>query len=149
MGLRLFFLPNFLGAMFIQGGTFIPDSRVPCCIFKQRNGLAPYIGAKLSCTQKKNWVSKKSHRIVPSKKIPLWFRQKPAASLFSHSAVQWKISQFVWRSLNVYTTPITTIGSQQCLPLSIVQLKGKRCPKPHCLYGVVKIFRLDHSKIEK
>ena len=29
MGLLLFFLPNFLGATFIQGGTFIPDSGVP------------------------------------------------------------------------------------------------------------------------
>ena len=28
MGLCLFFLPNFPGAMFIQGATFIPDSRV-------------------------------------------------------------------------------------------------------------------------
>ena len=28
MGLRLFFFPNFAGAMFIQGATFIPDSRV-------------------------------------------------------------------------------------------------------------------------
>ena len=28
MGLRLSFLPNFPGAMFIQGGMFIPDSRV-------------------------------------------------------------------------------------------------------------------------
>ena len=28
MGLHLFFLPNFPGATFIQGGTFIPDSRV-------------------------------------------------------------------------------------------------------------------------
>ena len=28
MGLHLFFLPNFPGAMFIQGATFIPDSRV-------------------------------------------------------------------------------------------------------------------------
>ena len=28
MGLRLFFLLNFPGAMFIQGATFIPDSRV-------------------------------------------------------------------------------------------------------------------------
>ena len=28
MGLRLFFLTNFLGAMFIQGATFIPDSRL-------------------------------------------------------------------------------------------------------------------------
>ena len=26
---------------------------LPCCIFKQRNGLAPYIGAKLSCTHTK------------------------------------------------------------------------------------------------
>ena len=34
MGLPLFFLPNFPGAMFIQGATFIPDSRVqtvPLC----------------------------------------------------------------------------------------------------------------------
>ena len=28
MGLHLFFLPNFPGATFIQGATFIPDSRV-------------------------------------------------------------------------------------------------------------------------
>ena len=28
MGLCLFFLTNFLWAMFIQGATFIPDSRV-------------------------------------------------------------------------------------------------------------------------
>ena len=28
MGLRLFFLPNFPGAMFIQGATFIQDCRV-------------------------------------------------------------------------------------------------------------------------
>ena len=28
MGLLLFFLPNFPGATFIQGATFIPDSRV-------------------------------------------------------------------------------------------------------------------------
>ena len=28
MGLCRFFLPNFPGAMFIQGATFIPDSRV-------------------------------------------------------------------------------------------------------------------------
>ena len=28
MGLRLFFLTNFPGALFIQGAKFIPDSRV-------------------------------------------------------------------------------------------------------------------------
>ena len=28
MGLQIFFLTNFPGAMFIQGATFIPESRV-------------------------------------------------------------------------------------------------------------------------
>ena len=31
MGLRLFFLSNFPGSMFIQGASFIPDSRVYFC----------------------------------------------------------------------------------------------------------------------
>ena len=38
---------------------------------------------------------------------------------------------------NVSTTPIMAMGCQQCLPLSVVQLKGKHCPKPHCCNGVV------------
>ena len=32
------------------------------------------------------------------------------------------------------------IGCRQCLPLSIVQLKGKHCRKPHCRNGVVDTF---------
>ena len=32
-GLCLLFLPNVPGAMFIQGGTFIPDSRVHDKVF--------------------------------------------------------------------------------------------------------------------
>ena len=28
---------------------------------------------------------------------------------------------------NVSTTPITAMGCRQCLPLSVVQLKGKHC----------------------
>ena len=30
---------------------------------------------------------------------------------------------------NVSTTPITAMGCRQCLPLSVVQLKGKHCRK--------------------
>ena len=45
-----------------------------------------------------------------------------------------------WDSLNVSTTPITTMGCQQCLPLSVVLLKGKHCRKPHCRNGVVDSF---------
>ena len=42
---------------------------------------------------------------------------------------------------NVSTTPITAMGFRQCLPLSVVQLKGKHCRKPHCCNGVVDTFR--------
>ena len=42
---------------------------------------------------------------------------------------------------NVSTTPITAMGCQQCLPLSVVQLKGKHCRKPHCCSGVVDTIR--------
>ena len=47
-----------------------------------------------------------------------------------------------FRSLgpNVSTTPIMAMGCRQCLPLSVVQLKGKHCPKPHCHNGVVNTF---------
>ena len=43
--------------------------------------------------------------------------------------------------LNISTTPITAMGCRQCLPLSVVQLKGKHCRKPHCRNGVVDTFR--------
>jgi hypothetical protein len=43
-------------------------------------------------------------------------------------------------SLNVSTTPILATGCRQCLPLSVVQLKGKHCRKPHCHNGVVDTF---------
>jgi hypothetical protein len=41
---------------------------------------------------------------------------------------------------NISTTPITAMGCRQCLPLSVVQLKGKHCRKPHCRNGVVDMF---------
>ena len=47
---------------------------------------------------------------------------------------------------NVSTTPITAMGCLQCLPLSVVQLKGKHCWKPHCLNGVVYTFGLKQAK---
>jgi hypothetical protein len=50
--------------------------------------------------------------------------------------------------LNVSTTPITAMGCWQCLPLSVVQLKGKHCRKPHCRNGVVDTFRHDHQNLE-
>ena len=42
---------------------------------------------------------------------------------------------------NVSTTPVTARGCRQCLPLSVVQLQGKHCRKPHCRNRVVDTFR--------
>ena len=33
------------------------------------------------------------------------------------------------------------VPRRQCLPLSVVQLQGKHCRKPHCRNGVVDTFR--------
>ena len=54
MELRLLFLPNFPEAMFIQGGTFIPDSRVslkmlPCLksqLYSDLRKKSPWLGPK-------------------------------------------------------------------------------------------------------
>ena len=40
----------------------------------------------------------------------------------------------------IYNSQIQQWGAQQCLPLSVVQLKGKHCRKPHCCSGVVDTF---------
>ena len=42
---------------------------------------------------------------------------------------------------NISTTPITAMGCRQCLPLSVFQLKGKNCRKPHCRNGIIDTFR--------
>ena len=46
-----------------------------------------------------------------------------------------------YHSPNVSTTPITAMGCEQCLPISVVQLKGKHCRKPHCRNGVVDTLK--------
>ena len=42
---------------------------------------------------------------------------------------------------NVSTTPIMVMGCWQCLPLSVVKLKGKHCRNPNCRNGIVDSFR--------
>ena len=54
-----------------------------------------------------------------------------------------------YQCLNVSTTPITAMGCRQCLPLSVVQLKGKHCRKPHCRNGVIDTFGLCLSRCHK
>ena len=40
---------------------------------------------------------------------------------------------------------VPAMGCRQCLPLSVVKLKGKHCRKRHCHNGVVDTFRLGLS----
>ena len=47
---------------------------------------------------------------------------------------------FLIYGLTVSTTPNTAVGYWQCLPLSVVQLKGKHCQKLHCRNAVVDMF---------
>ena len=47
---------------------------------------------------------------------------------------------------NVSKTPIMAMGCRQCLPLSVVQLKGKHCRKTHCCNGVVDTFEPSQSQ---
>ena len=47
---------------------------------------------------------------------------------------------------NISTTPIMAKGCRQCLPLSVVQLKGEHCRKPHCRNGVVDHLGLGLEK---
>ena len=48
--------------------------------------------------------------------------------------------------LNVSSTPIMAMGCRQCLPLSVVLLKGKHCKKPRC-NGVVDTLRPCHMTL--
>ena len=60
---------------------------------------------------------------------------------YSHQSLSRRIEQTRKpHCSNVSTTPITAMGYRQCLPLSVVQLKGKHCRKPHCCNGVVDTF---------
>ena len=40
----------------------------------------------------------------------------------------------------IYNFHNTAMGCRQCVLLSVVQLKGKHCRKPHCSNGVVDTF---------
>ena len=79
----------------------------------------------------------------------LW--AKIFSEVFTHCwqmTPQWKFCQFAtvstndtWQCCpNVSTTPNTAMGCQQCLPLSVVQLRGKHCRNPHCCNGVADTF---------
>ena len=62
----------------------------------------------------------------------------------------WKSFSEKFRWFLILTlTPIKAMGCLQCLPLSIVQLKGKLCRNPHCCNGVEDTFGLIEWTVSK
>ena len=45
-----------------------------------------------------------------------------------------------YRGLTYLQIPLRQWGYQGCLPLSVFQLEGEHCQKPHCRNGVVDKF---------
>ena len=71
-----------------------------------------------------NYMAYIPHRVQARQNCPLIF------IIFQRTCLSRKVS----------TTPITAMGCRQCLPLSVVQLKGKHCRKPHCRNWVADTF---------
>ena len=67
----------------------------------------------------------------------LFYKKFYACLLLLHCMEGTQVDSF---SPNIYTTPITAMGCRQCLPPSVVHLKGKHCRKPHCHNRVVDTF---------
>ena len=73
----------------------------------------------------------------------LFTSQYPKDKKIGHQRQQYLrvyLNDTIWPGPNVSTTPIMAMGCRQCLPHSVVQLKGKHCRKPHCHNGVVDTF---------
>ena len=49
---------------------------------------------------------------------------------------------------NVSIRPIIAMGCQQCLSLSVVQLKDKHCRKPHCRNGALDMLGMGRYKCQ-
>ena len=64
------------------------------------------------------------------------------STIFSHPVWPEWIWVRLWDLARTYLKlPLNTaMGCRQCLPLSVVQLKGKHCRKLHCCNGVVDTF---------
>ena len=77
-----------------------------------------------------------SGQLLPSKGQPdLLCHLRDHSAIFAHSMDNFDTLgmsfELLWDPwLNVSATPITAKGCWQCLPLSVVQLKGKHCRKP-------------------
>ena len=95
MGLRFFFLPIFPGATFIQGGTFIPDSRVHTkSIFVINKICTFYVPQALYYIE---WIHIPTKSIfVPSLLFP---------DICQHHKCTYSHIALLWQSSFLYSTP--------------------------------------------
>ena len=122
-------------------GVTVYNCRLSRCMPERLPGSHIFIAclacllAHAKCSSDKTWFSKilmHSYSWTFSKNIT---NQEP-----NHVEVILLPESWSLESLDqiISTTPI--MGYWQCLPLSVVQLKGKHCRKPYCRNGVVNTF---------
>ena len=72
------------------------------------------------------------------------YLEDKGAAVSTGKAISTKVSYYMVTTYcwSVSTTPIMAMGCRQCLALSVVQLKGKLCRKPHLLFLLVFISKM-------
>ena len=104
-------------------------------VIKSYHGPSFFHGCGLICDQKSPCDNTFSYIFLL---ISFWNKKQSVKTMLAMNGFRKQIGIFF---PNIPTTPITAMGCQQCLPPSVVQLKGKHCWKPHCRNGVVNTFR--------
>ena len=115
---------------------------------KLQNDVANLLGWAGQCyfggaLRLKNVNKRLAGSFQPSFRLFLWLKWVFMVSVFK---ILTGFYSAFWLSYlhgpNVSPTPITAMGCRQCLPLSVEQLKGKHCQKPHCRNGSCRYVRV-------
>ena len=128
----------------LQPMHYIPSRCLSQDNVLSRPGLFPYFLSHVSTIVQLKMVNCQSKRIKKSfdKVLSAIRRGKRPALYLNPNPIKGRCG------LNVSTTPIIAMGCQQCLSLSVVQLKGKHCRIPYCCNGVVDTFGPYHHDVD-
>ena len=137
MGLRLFFLPNFPGAMFIQGATLIPDSRV--FLFTTLSG--PF------------WVGQAQSKVVKIKNLDFcyWAWSTPWGHVLSlktfcrNPVLSWAIRYSVFQPVKF----VTSLSSCAALPFQLFDIWWSSLDKINYFKAISRIVFFRFGEINK
>ena len=105
---------------------FFPARQKKGDFFLQKPEIDPFSVGSCVTGRGAEWIEKGGYEKMSYKRTGLFIYQNTIDT--------------TGESPNISTTPITAMGCWQCLSLSVFQLKGKHCQKPHRCNGVVDTF---------